>query len=377
MKKIAILIYSLGSGGAERQVSLLLKYLSKKYKIYLVLMNDTIFYGVPENVEIFYLEKSNPTESGIKKFLKLPFLAFKYKQFLKEKKIDISLSFMVRPNYINSLSKIFGSDVKTILSERSCFSLQNSYKNLQSFVNKKLVKVYDFANLIIANSKGNALDLQKFIKKDVMTIYNMLDIDEINKESKKNIKLKKEKFTFITVGRIDEGKNHKLLIEAIKNIDANLWIIGDGYLKKELELKVKNEGLEDRILFLGRQTNPYKFLKNADCFVFSSNHEGFPNVLIEALACNLPIISTDCISGPREILAPNSDFKIQTDKIELADYGILTPIKNVKKMVEAMKMIYEDKNLRIDYSNKAKIRAKNFEIKNIIKEWEKIIERDY
>ena len=377
MKTISILIYSLASGGAERQVSLLLKYLSKKYKIYLVLMNDTIFYEVPEKVEIFYLEKSNSRESGVKKLIKLPFLAFKYKKFLKEKNINISISFMIRPNYINALSKIFGSKVKTILSERSCFSLQNSYLNFQSFLNKKLVKLYDFADIIVANSKGNALDLKKFVNKNVTTIYNMIDIKEIEEKSKEKINLQKNKFTFITIGRIDEGKNHKLLIEAIKKIDANLWIIGEGPLENNLKLKVKNEKLNKKIKFLGKQPNPYKFLRHADCFVFSSNHEGFPNVLIEALACNLPVISTDCISGPREILTLNSDFTKQTKEIELAEYGILTPVKDVKKMAKAMKIMYENKNLREYYSKKAKIRAKDFEVKKIIKEWERLVERNH
>jgi len=366
--KISLLIYSLASGGAERQVSILLKELSKKYKIYLVLMNDTIFYEIPKNVEVFYLEKSNPFESGIKKLLKIPFLAMKYKKFLKEKEIDVSLSFMNRPNYINVLAN------RGIVSERINPFEEYKTNSLKDKINRLLVKsLYKKAKKVIPNSKGTEIELNNRGIKNTEVIYNMLELKKIGKLRNEEIDLQKEKFTFITIGRLEPQKNTILLIEAIKNIDAKLWIIGDGYLRNSLELKVKNEKLEEKVKFLGRQKNVYKFLDKVDCFVFSSNYEGFPNVLLEALACNLPIISTDCKSGPREILAPNSDLNKQTKDIEIAEYGILTPVGDVEKMREAMKMIIENKNLRENYKKKAVNRAKDFSVEKIIPKWEKVL----
>lgn len=125
---------------------------------------------------------------------------------------------------------------------------------------------------------------------------------------------------------------------------------------------------------LGKKENPFSFLSKADCFVFSSNYEGFPNVLVEALACGLPIISTDCQSGPREILAPTSNISFQlNDKIEFAEYGILVPIKNVEKLKEAMNLLINDKNLRKEYEEKGNFRANHFRIKKIIKQYERIL----
>jgi N-acetylgalactosamine-N,N'-diacetylbacillosaminyl-diphospho-undecaprenol 4-alpha-N-acetylgalactosaminyltransferase len=352
--------------------------LHNKYNITLVLMNDTIFYEIPENVELVFLEKSKPDESGIKKLLKLPYLGWKYKNFLKKEKIDISLSLMTRPNYINIFAKLFGSGAKTIISERSNFSMQYGYKNLQSFINKMLVGLYNYADLIVANAKGNKQDLiENFhIKTPVITIYNALDMEDIDRKKEESIEIEKKRFTFVTIGRMDVGKNHILLIESVKEIDADLWIIGDGELRGFLEKKVLEYNLQDRVLFLGRQSNPYRFLNRADCFVFGSNHEGFPNVLLEALACELPVISTDCLSGPREILAPNTEYKNIKD-IEIAEYGILVPVNNEEKLAKAMKLIYEDNELRYNFRNKAKNRAKEFEVKRIIKEWEKIIKKSY
>ncbi len=375
MKKISILLYSLAGGGAERIVSILLKKLYKKYDITLFLMNDTIFYNIPRDVKIIFLEKSKPSENGLIKLLKLPILGWRYKNLLKQQNISLSLSFMTRPNYINLFAKIFGSKAKTIISERSHFSSQYNYANLQSFINKRLVKLYNFADLIVANANGNMHDLQKniHIKAKMIKIYNLVDVDMINKRKKQPIDIKKKRFTFVTIGRLDTGKNHKLLIEAMINIEADLWIIGDGELKEDLGRRIGDFGLDDKVKLLGKQDNPYKFLDKADCFVFSSNHEGFPNVLIEALACELPIISTDCKSGPREILAPEIDFLKQTKGVEIAKYGILTSIKDAEKMAKAMQMILNDKQLRYNYTSNSFARAKEFDVKKLIKEWEKVL----
>ena len=374
--KISILIYSLAAGGAERQVSILLKALKNKYSITLVLMNNTIFYDIPKDTDIVFLEKSNPLESGFKKLLKLPLLGWKYKRILQENKIDLSLSFMTRPNYINIFAKLFTSNVRTVISERSQFSMQYSYNNIQSFINKKLVKLYNYADLIVANSQGNAKDLSsKFnIHTEIRTIYNTIDIKKINTLKNKNIELGTKKFVFVTVGRLDEGKNHLMMIDAMKEVEAVLWIIGDGVLRESIKQYIIKENLQEKVILFGQQENPYKYLSKADCFVFTSNHEGFPNVLLESLACELPIISTDCQSGPREILAPKSNVDFQLEKnYEIAEFGILTPVKDTKKLEETMRLIVNDENLRNTYQEKAKKRVDNFKIEKIIELYEGIL----
>ncbi|MCK9455650.1 glycosyltransferase, partial [Sulfurimonas sp.] len=192
--------------------------------------------------------------------------------------------------------------------------------------------------------------------------------------SREEVDFRDEKFTFITVGRVDSGKNHKLLVEAIKDIDAKLYIVGDGELRSALEEQIRELNLKDKVVLLGRQSNPYKYLAKADCFVFSSLYEGFPNVLIEALACGLPVISGDCQSGPREILAPESDVKIQLkDEVEFAEYGILVPLNSVEKLKEAMNKIMTSEDLRNRYKEKAQQRARGFDVKKIIKQYEDVI----
>lgn len=92
------------------------------------------------------------------------------------------------------------------------------------------------------------------------------------------------------------------------------------------------------------------------------------------MVCGCSVISTDCLSGPREILVPNSDVNFQLENnIELAEYGILIPIKNVDKLQEAMNLIINDESLRKSYQDKAKQRANDFRIDKIIKQYEEII----
>jgi len=371
-KNLFILIYSLASGGAERVVSILLNELKDKYNITLVLMNDTIFYDIPKNLQIIYLENSNQNESRIKKLLKLPLLAWKYKKINKS---DISLSFMNRPNYVNIIAKLMGMKSKVIINERAMPSLQHK-NGLQGLINRFLIhSLYNKSDLVIGNSKGNAKDLtNNFNIKKVDIIYNPYDIKKILEQSKENIELNYDGFIFVTVGRLDNGKNHELIIKAMQDIDAKLYIIGEGELKNNLELTIKSLELKDKVFLLGRQENPYKYLAKADCFVFGSNHEGFPNVLLEALACEIPVISTDCQSGPRELLAPDSDMKVQLQNdIELAKYGILTPINDVQKLKEAMKLIINDSDLRVQYKKQSKQRLEDFKIEKIIKQYEKIL----
>jgi N-acetylgalactosamine-N,N'-diacetylbacillosaminyl-diphospho-undecaprenol 4-alpha-N-acetylgalactosaminyltransferase len=373
-KKLSILINDLDSGGAERVVSILLDMLKTKYDITLFVLHNIIFYDIPKDIKIVVVGNSKLSDSGLIKLLKLPYLAWRYKKL----NIDshISLSFLSRSNYINILAKLFGIKSKIIVGERAMPSLQYN-QGFQGKINKFLIKIlYPKADLVFANSKGNALDLEKnFNIKDIKVINNLFDINQIIKLSKEKVKLK-DGFNFITIGRVDEGKNHQLLINAIANINANLYIIGDGILINKLNQQIKDLSLTNKVFLLGKQKNPYKYLSKADCFVFASTREGFPNVLVEALACKLALISTDCQSGPREILAPDTDISFQLyNRIELANFGILTPVNRLESTIEAMNLIKNSTKLLNSYKNRAIQRAMEFDKDRIINDFINIIEQ--
>ncbi len=117
---------------------------------------------------------------------------------------------------------------------------------------------------------------------------------------------------------------------------------------------------------LGFQRVPERVLRQSHCFVLSSDFEGLGNVILEALACSLPVISTDCLSGPREILAPDTDYTSQlSGGIEFAPFGLLTPVGDPVRLAEAMRRVATDQALRTSLSERALDRARQFDVDTI------------
>ena len=381
-KKIFILINTLGTGGAERVVSLLIQKWEYRFDVTLVLLTDLIEYDLPKNITIICLNQPFKA-NGLFTTIKLPFLAWRYKKLCKKNNADISLSFLKRPNYINCFSKLFGNKAKIILGECSYFSgFLQSLPPIQRKISILLTKkLYPVADKIITNSHLMKTDLVKNfnIHSKYYVIHNPMNISWMEKLSKLEVNIPDSPaFTFINVGAFRKEKNQANLIEAfnkIKHLNARLFLLGHRFLKEQLKAKVKELHLESQIIFLEFDTNPFKYLSKCDCFVLSSNFEGFPNALQEAMVCGLSVISTDCLSGPREILAPDTDPAATVkDHIEIAEYGILVPVKNSNLLAEAMELIVTDKELQAKLKQKARERSLDFESGKIIEQYAAAIE---
>ncbi|MFV8345399.1 glycosyltransferase [Flavobacterium sp. ZB4P13] len=377
--KIAVFIYSLAGGGAERVVSQLVPYLQNKgFDVYLVLMNNTCAYSFYTKNEPFFLENSKSTENSLLKLLKIPLLAYKYHIFLKKNKIQKSISFLTRPGFISVLTKLFNRQRMIIISERSNPSNQYGYGDLQSWINTFLIKkLYPKADLIITNSKGNAEDLISNFdvpSNKIMTVYNPISIETIHTIEPKKDFFETDFFNLISVGRLDKGKNHQLLIRSIEKIKSKkirLYIFGDGELMHELQKLIEDLRLENMVFLMGFDSNPYQYLKAADLFVFASNHEGFPNVLLEAMTCNLPIISTNCPSGPNEILESGIGYDYK--ELLLTKYGILVPRNKEDEMVAAIVYMMENTSYYENCKASLKFRILDFENEKIFKNFYKAL----
>lgn len=371
---LAILIYSLSGGGAERQASYILAYCAKnKIDVHLIMMNNTIKYELPEGLPIHYLEKSNAGESGILKALKIPLIAYRYSKLVKKLKITHSVSLLTRPNFINVIaSKLTSHKFKVITNELAFPTLQYSYKGFQSNFNKTLIKLlYKKSDMVIGNSEGNAMDLITNFEvpsKIMEVVNNPIDLDKIYNIEPIDSFFDSEKFNMITLGRLDKGKNHIMLIEAIHKLQnplLRLYIFGIGPMQEELEQLIDKLDIKAQVFLMGFDPNPYKYLKSANLFIFGSNHEGFPNVLMEAMACGLPILSTNCQSGPSEIM----ELKTVKEDIMITDYGILVPIKNTELMAKGIGYFVNNKAFTENCIANGKSRIKDFEKDKILKEY--------
>ena len=318
---ISIILPDLSGGGAERLHVLLANYWqSKDYKVHFVLMKKEgdLLSLVSKDIEIFQLEVKN-----IRKVI-LPLA-----KYLKKKRPNIIISAMWPLTSVSVFSWLLsGKKGKIYLSEHVNWS---SYLASEELVSSKYLALtmrftYKFASGLIAVSEGVKQDLIKILNfedKKITVINNPVSNgtskDSLSKKEKE--KLWGPQFTFhiLSVGSLKRQKDHAALIKAFaiisKSYNAKLTILGEGNLRKNLETLIKSLELNDKVVMPGFEVNPYPWYQSADLFVLSSVYEGFGNVIVEALECGVTVVSTDCMSGPSEIL-------------ENGRYGYLVPVSD-------------------------------------------------
>lgn len=359
-------------------MSLLWPRLEKDFDVYLVLLSaDGNTFQLPP-AERTHVLQGGESQNWLN-IARLPRLARSYRRFLDEKAIDVSLSFLNRPNFINCLAKRAGWRGKTIISERAVTSL--FYRTgLRKAVGRFLIRnLYRFADAIIPISRGVEHDLRaRFgVQGNYRTIYNPIDITQVRARLAASPERDRtQPFTFVCVARFDPQKNHRLLVDAfakLRDLPCRLLLVGQGPGMAAVARQVQDLGQGSRIELMGFQ-KAIPVLKQADCFVLSSDFEGLGNVILEALACSLPVICTDCFSGPREILAPESDFTAQNlDHIETAPFGILTPVGNASLLAQAMRRMIADQELRDAYAGRALARARQFDVELISDAYRRVL----
>lgn len=385
MAKIGLLITKLNGGGAERTAANLSS-LFDEYgeEVYLITFDGSnITYPYKGKLIDLSLGINKNVFDDIKKNIKR---IIKVKKIKKKYNLDVCISFLDTPNLVNVLS---GGKCKKIVSIRNYLSLEKP-----SFIRKQLIRFSSIrADKTVCISKNVEYDMRNFFKikeKKLCTIYNPVDIKSLLtiEEDYTFDKEFSDYFNIVTMGRLTYQKGQWNLIYAIKDIvvqypKVRLYILGDGELKNELEELVKKLELEEHVFFLGFISNAHKFLRQCDLFVLTSLFEGLGNVLLEAMALGLPVISTDCKSGPREIIAPNSNIKSVCENIDVERFGILVKQFSKEKNIvdndslvyikQAIEMFYLDKKLREKYTTKSKMRANDFSKEKVYNEWMKLL----
>lgn len=308
MKKIALYIPSMNGGGAERVMLALANGLAEKDILVDLVLNKVEGPYVKDasaKVNIVSLESSRALRSI------LPLA-----KYLRKEKPDAILSAMNYVNIVTVLAQLAsGSNTKLVLSEHC--NLTESKKNLgrvKGYIITSLMGwAYKRSHAIVAVSNGVADSLSNEINIEhnkITTIYNPIYSEDLVERSKELVSHPWAKDTapplILSVGRLTLQKDFETLIHAFKQVrekkDCNLIILGEGKLRPELEQLINSLDLNDNAKLLGFVDNPYAWMSHADLFVLSSIYEGFGNVIVEAMACGTPVVSTDCPSGPSEIL---------------------------------------------------------------------------
>ncbi len=363
---ITLVISSLSCGGAERAAVLIAEGLIERgYKVSLITVAGTErdFYKVPDGVyrEVLNLANNSPTLihslwNNLHRFWVL-------RQTIQSLQPDIVISFMYPTNVLTLLS-LAKTGYPVIVSEQNDSTINPD----KDWWEKLRPIAYPLATKVVSVSQGVDQYFEWLSQSKRTVIYNPL---QPIKNEKENIILPPgadpNKKWVIAMGRLHHQKNFELLLSAFhqivnKHSDWQLLIFGEGKLRPKLENIVDKLGLNDQVLLPGITDDPISIFQRSQLFVLSSHFEGFGNVLIEAMSCGLPVISTDCPSGPREIIRDGVD-------------GILVPNEDVSALAMAMDCLMSNEEERKRFSERAPEGVERFKLEKIISMWEDLFSK--
>lgn len=315
---------SMGRGGAERVIANLANnYAASSNRVTIATcQNQRCQYALAESITLLSLDRNEGRQNKITRFIRR---RNKFKKILKEKSFDIIICFLPEPSFIMlSLKKQFR--LKVIVSER--WDPAQEYSKL---TNKLMMNMlYPLADGFVFQTAGAQGYFKSRIRKNSIIIPNPIHESFLNESYEPN--RKKE---IVSVGRLYPQKNHLMLIEAFAQVHAKLpdyvlKIYGEGSLRQTLQMKIDKLGLEQSVFLMGEEKNIKEAIKRASVFVLSSDSEGLPNALMEAMCLGIPVISTDCpCGGPR--------FLIQNGV-----NGLLTETGNAEKLAEKILLLLEN-----------------------------------
>ena len=343
-------ISSLSGGGAENVLTTLAKELKNNgHKISITsLEKRPQFYSVDEGIELI---KYDNKEKGRLREVIADFKAIR-KQLKDRKDTDISVSFLSRCNLQVLLCSVF-LHKKVVVCDRNNPLMEHS----------KLVfwlsnQVYRLAAAVFVQTEQIKSFYPKYLQKKIFVIENTLDTTKLDMQIEDDVNSEN---TIISKGRLEPQKDFKTLITAFGKISDKFpqWkvkIFGKGDMRDELQSFIDQKGLSEQVLLCGRTETPFKELKKSKVFVLSSYYEGFPNVLCEGMYAGLGCISSDCVSGPRELINDGEN-------------GFLFPVGDEKILAEKLDLLLSSEDICAIMGSRAKESVKRLELPVICEKW--------
>jgi glycosyltransferase involved in cell wall biosynthesis len=413
MEHILFFTFRLYGGGAERVISNLSTAFSGRYAVTIVVYDDAEHtYAYEGNLVRVRLPFSrNPARNGVwKRLVRFLLLCYRLRKIKQRQRIDVSVSFAEQANIVNLLTR---RKERTIISVRTFLSQEMASLPRMQILKRCIRYLYRQADQIVVPSQLSREDLRDQFhipESQLRVIHNYVEESKIMNLAEQELadpflQSLFEKPVLLHVGRITAAKGQWLLLAVMARLktrypDWKLVIMGED--RGESNLKSRLLGLGERwkltsydekamdkphsgydIFWLGFRANPFQFMKRSRVLLLPSVFEGFPNTLLEAMFCGLPVVAADCPSGPREILAPDSDPWNRTKQAEMTPYGVLCPALSntdpedfrvpalADQWTEALCFLIEKNLPMAQYALAGLQRARAFDKAVILDQWEK------
>lgn len=361
LRRIAFVINSLGPGGAERVLDHVMRMAPPgEWECHLVLLDrETEWRTPPDAVTVHRLDCKRGMLASIRQL----------KTALAAIQPDLVVSFLVRAN-VATVIAARSLKIPCIISERSQLSthLENEHKGFKRTAAAAAPRLtYPLADRVIAVSDGVRTDLvRKFgVRRErVQTIYNPYDLDRIQRDALETPEFDLPERFLVSAGRLVKRKGFDDLLDAYARMatDLPLCILGEGAERDRLAARIQAMDLEGRVRLLGYARNPFAIVGRADMFVSPSHCEGFPNAIAEAMVLGVPVVSTDCPSGPAELL--DEVEAVDFEGVHPGKYGLLTPVGRPDLLARGVEQMSDPATHRL-YSDKARQRMNDFRIETI------------
>ena len=389
-KRLVILTPKLNGGGAERIMSYLSNFAPSNYEVVIVLFKKKISYNIKSRIYVLKNNYYGGVLDRIKSIIEVCRILLRERAGAvlgcKKDGRNLALLQMVSKPFIR---------IETHPQSPPIFGLRGK---LPYFLKTRIL--YRRARKVIVISaaiKQFFMEKYGFPSNKIIVIHNPCDVKSIRVRAGETFEVWEKKIfetdnVLINVGRLSKEKGQQYLIRIFRHVNqeipnSRLILVGDGPLRPHLEKLISDLCLEGKALILGWRTNPFKYMARSKLFCLSSTREGFPNVVVESLACGLPVMAADCLSGPREILAPGTQYKVgRLREPEYGEYGILMPVMDGKLYTasdpltwqeevwaeEIVKLLRDPRPLKV-YREKALKRALDFDAEKQVKTYFEVI----
>lgn len=356
---LVVLLPSLAGGGAERVAATLLPRLAARFSTTLVLLQDERAYPVPPGVPVRVLCGCTRKPAG--HVLRAPLQLWRLVCLVRELGCPPVLSFMEQANLLNLVAaRVTGH--RAVVSQRTDPVNQYQGRGLMGRAIVTAAKVlYPKAVRVLAVSPGVGQSVQRLygVAEDrVCVVPNPVDIERLRAESTLLPKHSIRQPFLLHIGRLQlKSKAQDVLLDAFRRLreefpELSLALLGEGPDRKAIEALVRRYDLVGSVHLLGWQQNVAAYMARAKALILCSQYEGWPNVLVEAMACGCPVVSTDCPHGPREILKDG-------------EFGLLASVGDPRALADAIRRVLTDPATETRLRDQGPSRADDFSVNTI------------